>query len=278
MGKIITVWSNSKKSGRTVFTYLLAQQMMEQCERELSIIVCCLNYKYSGLYKLLGVKPSEIGLEDIANHMLGRQQVDEGLLKAIPKVNGISFLGSFKSTNTFTQKYIEQYKQTFLLLKDIYDIVLVDTAAGRGNTLTNYLLQASSVVMDLMTQDVDSLMEQGGSLVNEKEAFYSQIEINILNQYRDIYPRSTDVKEKLSLSEISVLPYCKTLQEMKNKNNLLLYQQHDTEYNHTMRALTKRVIKDLGIENKQTSSVKEMGISSLGFINRLKLRSSRSST
>ncbi len=277
MGKIITVWSNSKKSGRTVFTYLLAQQIMEQCDGKLSIIVCCLNYKYSGLYRLLGVKPTEIGLEDLANHMLGRQQIDEGILKSIPKVNGISFLGSFKSTKSFTQKYIEQYKHTFQLLKDTFDIVLVDTAAGRENTLTNYLLQESSAVMNLMTQDVDTLMEEGECLVNEKEAFYSQIEINILNQYRDMFPRSSDVREKLSLSEIHVLPYCRTLQEMKNRNNLLLYQQHDTEYNRSIKVLTKRLIHELELEkNIHDSSVKEIGVPSLSFINRLRTRTNKS--
>ena len=64
---------------------------------------------------------------------------------------------------------------------------------------------------------------------------------------------------------------------MKNRNNLLLYQQHDTEYNRSIRVLTKRLIHELELEkNIHDTSVKEIRVPSLSFINRLRIRTNKS--
>ena len=231
MGKIISIMSNSKKAGKTVFTYLLASKIKESC-KDIKILICCLNQKYSGLYKLLEIDPSEIGLEDIVNHKYYEESKQQYLMGVIPQSKGVFFLGSYKTTNSFAKKYTDDYILLFKELKKHFDIILIDTVSGSENVVTKLVNELSDIKMNLLSQDTENLNQFKEYLLKEGQQGYNTI--NIINQYRNIYPRVNEIRSKYGIQNVHTLYYCETLQEMKNRDSLHLYLQHETKYNNTL--------------------------------------------
>lgn len=254
MGKIIAVWSDTNKSGKSVMTYLLANQIRKMAKKDIKILVCCLNLKYSALYKLFGVNVSATGLEDLVNYQFFQTNNSDKLTSIIPKSEDVYFLGSYRTTNSYVQKNIENFSKLLEELQGSFDLVIFDTVSGKENVLTNLVLQKAHIVLKLFVQDNESMMHLNN--VEDEQAPYDQETIYMVSKYRNIYPRLNDIKRRFALKKVYTMDYCETLQEMKNRDSLHLYLQHETSCNNSIQSVSKHILEILGLM-PEGDSVKE---------------------
>lgn len=245
MGKIIAVWSDIKKSGKSVVSYMLANQIKELAKEDSKILVCCLNLKYSALYKLFGVNVSSTGIEDLVNYQFFETSKADVLTEIVPQSQGIYFLGSYRTSNSFVQKNTENFDKLLEELQRSFDIIIFDTVSGRENVLTNLVLQRANVILELFVQDNDSIKEL--SKVEDEQPPYNQEVIYMVSKYRNIYPRISDIKRRFELKKIYAMDFCDTLQEMKNRDSLHLYLQRETNCNDSIRHVSKYMLEILGL-------------------------------
>lgn len=255
MGKIIAIWSDVKKTGKSVVTYMLANQIKGIAKKDFKILVCCLNLQYSALYKLFGINVAATGLEDLVNYQFFEGDKSELLISSIiPQSDGVYFLGSYRTTNSYAQKNIEKYSKLFDELQESFDLIIFDTVSGNENILTNLMLQKANLVLKLFIQDNESMKEL--NKVNEEQLLYNQETMYMISKYRNIYPRLSDIKRRYALKKVYTMDYCETLQEMKNRDSLHLYLQHETSCNNSVRCISKQILETLGLMPIQ-SAVKE---------------------
>lgn len=244
MGKIVAVCSEDKKSGKSVVTYLLANKI-KKSEKDLKILVCCLNLNYSALYKLFGIDYGAIGLEDLVNYNFFEEDKSEVLLNIIPQSDDIYFLGSYRTTHSYIKKNVEKYYKLFGKLQNSFDVIIFDTVSGKGNILTDYVLQKADAMLKLFVQDNESMKklydEEGLHLTYGRETIY------VVSKYRDIYPRVSDIKRRYSLKKVFAMEYCEKLQEMKNRGSLHLYPQHDTSCNESVKYISKHILESMNL-------------------------------
>lgn len=244
MGKILSICSDDKKTGKSVVTYLLANNIRKISQGELKILVCCLNSNYSALYKLFGIDLSAVGLEDLVNYKVSEENKSDVLLSIIPKNNDIYFLGSYRTTNSFVQKSIGEYCKLFERLQHSFDLIIFDTVSENGNALSQYMIKKADIIVRLFVQDNESMKRlyyKEGQLPFDRKTLY------IVSKYRDIYPRVSDIKRRYSLKELFKLDYCEKLQEMKNRDSLHLYLQHETSCNDSMNSISKYILETMGL-------------------------------
>ncbi len=248
MGKTAAVISEVKNSGKSVFTYILANQIREMSTQDTKILVCCLNSKFSLLYKLLGINETSPGIEEFINlQEAGCENKSPTLADLIPKSNGIYFLGSYKTTNSYVDRNADGFSKLVDSLKKTFDLIIFDTVSSKENTLTNIVLGKSSMVINLFVQDaesVDKLNLVGDKIVNKRNEIY------VMSKYRNIYPKVSDIKRRFSPDKLYKMDYCKTLQEMKNRDSLHLYLQRDTECNQSVMDISKYITQVFDIETK----------------------------
>ncbi|HEX2925922.1 MAG TPA: hypothetical protein VHP38_06645 [Ruminiclostridium sp.] len=110
-------------------------------------------------------------------------------------------------------------------------------------------------MINLFVQDAESIKEL--NRIKEKENGFGHQTVYMISKYRDIYPRVGDVKRRFSLERLYTMNYCKTLQEMKNRDSLHLYIQRDTECTRSVRLVSKYIIESLGLPGKKDKSDKK---------------------
>lgn len=264
MGKVIAVWSDVKKSGKSVLTYMLANQMKEMIQKDLKILVCCLNFKYSALYNLFGIDVSATGLEDLVNYQIFDTNKSDLLTNIVPKNKGVFFLGSYRTTNSYVQKNIEKYTKLLDNLQKNFDLVIFDTVSGNENILTNLVLQKAHIVLKLFVQDNESLKEL--IKVKDEQMPYEQEKIYMVSKYRNIYPRVNDIKRRYVLTKVFTMNYCETLQEMKNRNSLHLYLQRETSCNNSVHAVSRHILDTLDLIPKNRAVKDRQGRYMRGLI------------
>lgn len=249
MGKIVAVWSDVKKSGKSVVTYMLANRIRETAEKGLKILVCCLNLKYSSLYSLFGVSVSATGLEDLINYQFFKTSNKAIIPDITPESSGICFLGSYRTTNSYINKNIENYSKLIDELKENFDLIIFDTISGNENQLTDLALRRADIILRLFVQDNESLKV----LANPKcsKMFYNQEIINVISKYRNIYPRLSDIKRIYAINNFYRMDYCDILQEMKNRESLNLYIQRETACNSTIIEISKYILDKLCLTAKK---------------------------
>lgn len=257
MGKIVAVWSEQKNAGKSVTTYMLAKQIKEMGKKDIKILVCCLNFKYSLLYKLLHIDVSATGLEDLVNFQAFSSDPSGNLESVVPHSQGLYFLGSYRTTNAFAQKNIDGFYKLLEELQSRFDLIIFDTVSGRENVVTNLVLQKAHVVLRLFVQDNDSMRELTG--VEESTGSYNQETIYVVSKYRDIYPRRNDIARRFALKKVYTMDYCETLQEMKNRDSLHLYLQRETSCNNSIKRITSDVLSVLNLL-PQEGGVREQSI------------------
>lgn len=247
MGRTTAVCSGVKNAGKSVFTYILANQIREMVSKDTKVLVCCLNSKFSLLYKLLGINVSATGIEELINlQESGYGQNSRALEDAIPKANGLHFLGSYKTTNSYINRNADSFSRLVDSLEKCFDLIIFDTVSSSESILTNIALEKSSMIINLFVQDAESvniLKTITGDRPENKEK-----EVYVMSKYRDIYPRVGDIKRRFSLDKVFTMDYCKTLQEMKNRDSLHLYLQRDTECNHSVRLISRYITQTFNLE------------------------------
>lgn len=252
MGKIIAVWSDCKKSGKSVTVYLLANQMRKMAAEGVRILVCCLNLKYSPLYKLFGISLSAVGLEDLINCQMLKSGSDEMFSDMAMDSGGIFFVGSYRTTNSYINKNIHSFENLLDGMKENFDLIIFDTVSGYENQLTNAVLKKADVILRLLVQDSESLGE-----LARQDKYCSAPEqeiLHMISMHRNIYPRLRDIRRRYALKNVYKMDYCETLQEMKNRGSLHLYMQRDTACGKTISELSKYLLETLSIISQISSS------------------------
>lgn len=245
MGKILAVCSDDKKSGKSIVSYLLANKINKIAQNDLKILVCCLNLNYSALYRLFGMEFSSVGLEELVNHKVFEEDKSDILASIIPQSNGIYFLGSYRTTNTYIQKNIEEYNKLFKRLKNSFDIIIVDTVSGSGSTLMDFVTKMADIIVRLFVQDNESMKKLNRK--GDVNLPYDKKTLYIVSKYRDIYPRVNDINRRYSLKKVFTLDYCEKLQEMKNRDSLHLYPQHETSCNDSVNRVSRYILEELNL-------------------------------
>jgi hypothetical protein len=115
--------------------------------------------------------------------------------------------------------------------------VLINTISGDETSLTNMVLEKSDHVLKVINQDKEVL--DGHPFIGEKDIAY------IINMYRDIYPDENELASIYGLKNIFTFPCCNELQEMKNRDKLEFYVQHDTGYNSSIKEISNFLAKNL---------------------------------
>lgn len=240
MGKIVSVWSQGRKSGRTVFLYNLASHMAEKLDEKFKILVCCANLAQGNLMHLFNIPENELNLEDIVNFKI-TSGGDINIFEAMARRDNVYFTGSRKTGGTYAARNISAYEELLRDFKGKFDLILIDILAGKENILTNMILQKSDFVLNVLCQDRESL--DGSMFKTEKDLAY------VVNYYRDIYPDTRDLNSLYKLDKpIFTLPPCDQLQEMKNKDKLALYRQHETKYNSSLKEITAFMAESLSLQ------------------------------
>ena len=249
MGKIISVWSPIKRSGKTVFLYILAKQLSGILNKGLKILLCCMNLNNGNLMNLFGVDNAELNLEDIVNFKMHPDNKAFDLINAIARKDNMYFIGSRKTSITFASHNMKVYENLLEELRQTFDLVLIDTVSGDDNILTNMSIEKSDYVLNVITQDKEAL--DNNPFVNEKDIAC------IVNMYRDIYPDIKELASICSLKNLFTLPCCDELQEMKNRDKLELYVQHDTGYNSSVKDISCFLAKNLKLQLDKDAMVKQ---------------------
>lgn len=244
MGKILAVWSGAKQTGKSITTYMLANEIIKHSERNFKLLVCCLNLKFSSLYKLFGVEVTSLGIQDLLNYHTIMDSDSQLLKNAIPRAGDIYFAGSYKMTNSYAQRNLSRYGELINGLKEQFDLIIFDTVSGRQNALTNLVLQRTDIILKLYNQDMDSIDSLS---CMEESSQYNQEVVHLISKYRNIYPRASDLKKRYSLKGVYTMDYCETLQEMKNRNSLHLYLQRETQCNEAITLVSEKLLETLGI-------------------------------
>lgn len=259
MGKILAVWSDAKQSGKSVITYMLANQMSGN--RKLKILVCCLNSKHSSLYRLFGIDSSDTGLEDLINYKFFENIKEEIIQGIIPRCGDICFLGSYKMTSSYAVKNTEKFAGLFETLKNSFDLIIVDTVSESENVLSKLVLHQADMILKLYCQDIECINKLKPA---EKKIAVNKETIHLISKYRNIYPRVSDLKRRFGISKVFTHEYCETLQEMKNRDSLHLYLQRETACNKSVERISGYMLQELGIaaENSGAGDGKANNIAS----------------
>jgi MinD-like ATPase involved in chromosome partitioning or flagellar assembly len=214
MSRLISVWSNTKKSGKTLFLYNFVRELSTLLEPEIKILVIDLNFKFGNILKMFNVQ-NDLHFEDVLNYKL----LSEGSIdykKAIYHKKNLYFLDSVMPDMSYAKSNLQKYADTMGELKEIFDMVFVDTISGNDNPLTNIILANTDSIINIINQDIDNL---NSGFKQKNDIFY------VINNYnQDVYPDQKEIRDKYDLQkDIFKLPYCPVLQEMKNRELMASY-------------------------------------------------------
>lgn len=240
MGKLISIWSSTKKTGKSVFLYSLACRLSDMIDKKLQILVVCMNLKHGNLLSMFDIDKNELNIEDLVNFKIHPGN-DFSLLNVLAGRGNMHIIGSSKTGSTYLSRNIKIYESLVEEFRQTFDLVLFDTLSGSENTLTNMIIDKSDYVINLVNQDKEVLDRY--QFVTGKDMMY------VINKYRDIYPDEKELASLYKLKNTFALPYCSDLQEMKNKGRLKYYNQHATSYNKKIceisKFMTDRLLLDL---------------------------------
>lgn len=251
MGKIVSVWSSTKRVGKTVFLFNLVKHLSKLTDKNINILVVCTNLIYGNLIDMFDVSDNELSIEDIINYKIHPENSFD-ILHSLANRENLYFLGSKITSPNYAANNITRYDALFDEFKDKFDLTLVDTSSGRENALTNLLLNKSDHILNIISQDKERLDKY--PFKNSNDLFY------IINNYKDIFPSEKDLSSLYKLNQIFKLPSCSVLFEMKNKGLLEFYDNHETPYNEEMQSIAKFLSEKLNLKfnsEVQASSTKK---------------------
>ncbi len=236
MGKILAVWSPTKKCGRTIITYNLVQTVSKLLPDK-KILVLCVNMNYGNLLPLFDVSREELTLEKAVNYKLSESAEDLDYTKVLAQRGNLYFLGSQNTTLNYSNRNLGTYEKVINELKSTFDLVIVDTCAGKNIPLSNMIIDnCTDAAVNVLMQDIEILESD---FTNEKAIAY------VINFYRNIYPTSDDIKSKYAIQNIYELPSCNIMQDMKNKTRLDIYNQYDTDFSNQINDMALHILKKL---------------------------------
>lgn len=254
MGSLISVWSPFPRTGKTVFTYILANHLNTLLDKQLKILVCCGDMESGSLMDLFGIDKEALNIEDLVNAGYIQKNGSMALEKLLASRDRLYFAGSRKSTPSYVTRQIEGYRYLIDNLTKQFDLTLADTGWGDRNPLTSIFLEKHTCMLNLFPQDKQAL--------DRVLRFTHHDFIGIAGMYRNVYPDKKDLSSLYGINQLFALPVCDTLLEMKNRDKLELYLQHETEYNNTARDIAHNLAEryELAIENEVYAERKQKTI------------------
>lgn len=236
MGNIIAIWSPERRTGKTLFTYMLARRLYKQTGGSARLLVCCSDSIRGNIMKMFNVDDNEINLEDLVNLRLNGRKA--GILQnLLAGKDNLFFLGSKRANNIYVARNSQLYGEVLAELAESFDLMLVDTASEADSVLTNLVLDKCDGIINVITQDKDSLNR--GNFTSKKQRMC------IVNMYRNIYPDLKDLHTLYKLDNLYTLPMCDDLQNARNRGKLEYYIQHETVYNKQIQIISDRIVRDL---------------------------------
>jgi hypothetical protein len=220
-GKIITLWSNSKKSGKSVFLLNLAKNISAKLEEDTAdILIVDLNSIYGNLLELASIEKDQIyaNIESFIDKDV-LESIDPK--KILPKKDGVYFLGS----KIFYHKYefVEKFEAIFEMLQQHFDLIIVDLISSSNNPISNAILKNANYNVNLLLQDIGVIE---GKFSKENDTFY------VVNQYDDdIYPSIADVSRisGIKKEKFYTLPYSKNLKDSLNRRDLKIFERNNED-------------------------------------------------
>lgn len=245
---IISVWSSTKKSGKTIFIYSLIHQLLKTVSEDVNILASCMNLDFGNLLRLFKIDDNELNIEDIVNYKLYSEN-NFNIFNTLAKKDNVYLIGSKKTNSSYANRNMQIFENVIEEFRETFDLVLIDLISGTENSLTNMIIEKSDHVLNIITQDIESLNSR--AFVNDKDIAY------VVNRYKNIYPNTKDLEQIYKIKNIFTLPQCDELQEMKNKDRIDYYaNHHDTEYNSAVKELAQFLVGKLKIEVKRDATVK----------------------
>lgn len=244
MGRIITVISPERRTGKSTLIYMLLKHLLNLSNDHGGIQILCINTNHGDLLEMNNVVPNRMSFEDIVNF---KMHTDTGIeyKSVLPNKGNIFYLQSDASKQLFIKKHINTYNAVLDEFRNCFDLVIIDTDLEKENILTDLAIEKSDCIMQVINQDIDTLKDI--KLHSNKQ------NVLVVNRYADIFPECKDLSSMLRPDKIYTLPYCATLQQMKNKGKLDLYIQHETEYNKGVSELAENIVEFTGIETPVTA-------------------------
>lgn len=238
MGISLAITSSVHGSGKTVFTYILAQRLFETMIKEASILICCACMKDSDIGKIVGVDDDCFSLEDLINVKVSSNvNIDiEGLMH---RMGNVYFIDTSKSTPLFVRENAINYQAMFNQLKHSFDVIITDTSSDSSNPLTTHILKNSDHAFNITVQDIH--------LLEKKTIVESKAATHIINKYTNIYPDKKELTKLLDSKKLFTLPYCNQLQEMKNRQRLHQYSEANTDYMKDLDKLITFLVKSFDL-------------------------------
>ena len=248
MGKVISAWSATKKTGKTVLLYMLISNLIKQIDNKTKVLVCCSNLNYGNLLNLFEISGDELNIEDIVNYKISPDN-KFNMTKALAQRDNIYFLGSKKTSMAYVSRNIKEYEKLVEDFRQTFDLVIFDTISGHENILTNMLLDKSDYIINVISQDKE-ILDTTDFITSKELAF-------VVNSYKDIYPDIGELKSLYKINNVFEVPDCKELQQMKNRGQLAYYPQYETEYNKAINDVSEFIAKKLKLVITSTHPVKK---------------------
>jgi MinD-like ATPase involved in chromosome partitioning or flagellar assembly len=246
MGNILSVWSPSKKTGKTTFIYTLSNVLARLLSEDTSILVGCVNLNYGNVLKMFDISEKEFNFEELVNFKMNSNE-EINYKKILGKRGDLYFVGSTKTNMEFVRRHMIHFEKVLNQLKDAFDVLIIDTLSGYENALTAMVLDKSDYVINMVVQDVESFKE---NIISDKD------NICVINRFRDIYPREKDLEAILKVNKIFIVPESNELQEYKNREKLGNFLQHEEEpYIGAVNEIAWEIIRRFELKSKNDAVV-----------------------
>lgn len=243
MGISLVIRSSIPNCGKSVLSLLLAGKLSQVLKKDTSILVFCACMQDSDITDMVGNMEDYPTLEDLVNAGVISANKDTDIKSILYKNGKVFFIDSRKATLLFVKTNSVGYLNLMDFFKQQFDIIITDTSSTSDNVLTQLILENCDYILNVAVQDVQ-LLQKNIYIIQKNLAC-------IINRYDNIYPDKKELSKLLKIKKIFTLPYCRQLQEMKNRKQLYRYAELDTVYMRAVGKLADFLAKELNLPKEE---------------------------
>lgn len=251
MSVSLAICSSIHQSGKSMLAFFLAHRLAKKMKKGTTILVCCTCMEDGDIRNVFEIEDDYLTLEDLVNADEFSSELGMDKKGLLYKGGDIFFIDTAKATPLFVRRNLVKYQELLQQLKQDFDLVIADTSSDSNNPLTQHILDNCDHVLSIEVQDVLQL---------EKKTFTaSKNTSHTVNRYEAIYPDKKVLSRLLKTKNVSTLPYCSQLQEMKNRHKLCQYAELDTKYIKAVDKLAEHLIAALNLPKCEREKNKNKG-------------------